>query len=291
MIEQLKEAFFAEYISFIEFFPRLIIGLIGLVVVYVVGKGLASGVLQILKRSSFPSTYHTFFSKLIKGVALFLGVILFLNLIGYGALAASLLAGGGLTAVMLGFAFKDIGENFLAGFFLVFSRPFNKNDVIETDGITGTVKEIQLRHTHIRTADGCDVFVPSAQLFTKPLFNYTLDGLRRGSFTVGIDYSNDAEKAIEILLEITNTTTGVLDEPKSGVSVSSLLPSYIELSITFWINAKDQEHGLAIVRSRLMNRIKNALRDHGYTLSSDVTTALTMETLDVSVSQKEESKS
>ena len=291
MIEQLKEAFFAEYISFIEFFPRLIIGLIGLVVVYVVGKGLASGVLQILKRSSFPSTYHTFFSKLIKGVALFLGVILFLNLIGYGTLAASLLAGGGLTAVMLGFAFKDIGENFLAGFFLVFSRPFNKNDVIETDGITGTVKEIQLRHTHIRTAEGCDVFVPSAQLFTKPLFNYTLDGLRRGSFTVGIDYSNDAEKAIEILLEITNTTTGVLDEPKSGVSVSSLLPSYIELSITFWINAKDQEHGLAIVRSRLMNRIKNALRDHGFTLSSDVTTALTMETLDVSVSQKEESKS
>ena len=291
MIEQLKEAFFAEYISFIDFFPRLLIGLFALVVVYIIGKGLASGVLQILKRSSFPSTYHTFFSKLIKGVALFLGVILFLNLIGYGTLAASLLAGGGLTAVMLGFAFKDIGENFLAGFFLVFSRPFNKNDVIETDGITGTVKEIQLRHTHIRTAEGCDVFVPSAQLFTKPLFNYTLDGLRRGSFTVGIDYSNDAEKAIEILLEITNTTTGVLDEPKSGVSVSSLLPSYIELSITFWINAKDQEHGLAIVRSRLMNRIKNALRDHGFTLSSDVTTALTMETLDVSVSQKEESKS
>jgi small-conductance mechanosensitive channel len=291
MTEQLKEAFFAEYISFIEFFPRLIIGLIALIVVYIVGKGLASGVLQILKRSSFPSTYHSFFSKLIKGVALFLGVILFLNLIGYGTLAASLLAGGGLTAVMLGFAFKDIGENFLAGFFLVFSRPFNKNDVIETDGITGTVKEIQLRHTHIRTAEGCDVFVPSAQLFTKPLFNYTLDGLRRGSFTVGIDYSNDAAKAIEILLEITNTTTGVLDEPKSGVSVSGLMPSYIELSITFWINAKDQEHGLAIVRSRLMNRIKNALRDHGYTLSSDVTTALTMETLDVSVSQKEESKS
>ena len=211
MIEQLKEAFFAEYISFIDFFPRLIIGLIALVVVYIIGKGLASGVLQILKRSSFPSTYHSFFSKLIKGVALFLGVILFLNLIGYGTLAASLLAGGGLTAVMLGFAFKDIGENFLAGFFLVFSRPFNKNDVIETDGITGTVKEIQLRHTHIRTAEGCDVFVPSAQLFTKPLFNYTLDGLRRGSFTVGIDYSNDAEKAIEILLEITYTLTGVFD--------------------------------------------------------------------------------
>src|SRR6056297_2855846 len=285
MIEQLKEAFFAEYISFIDFFPRLLIGLFALVVVYIIGKGLASGVLQILKRSSFPSTYHTFFSKLIKGVALFLGVILFLNLIGYGALAASLLAGGGLTAVMLGFAFKDIGENFLAGFFLVFSRPFNKNDVIETDGITGTVKEIQLRNTHIRTADGCDVFVPSAQLFTKPLFNYTLDGLRRGTFTVSIDYANDAEKAVSLLLEIMNTTKGVLSEPKSGVSINGLMPSYVELRINFWIDATDQEYGLAAVRSRLMNRCKNELRDQGNTLSSDVTTALTMGPLDVSVSQ------
>jgi len=291
MVEQLKEAFLAEYVSFIDFFPRLLIGVFSLIIVYMIGKGLASGVLQILKRSSFPSTYHSFFSKLIKGVALFLGVILFLNLIGYGTLAASLLAGGGLTAVMLGFAFKDIGENFLAGFFLVFSRPFNKNDVIETDGITGTVKEIQLRHTHIRTAEGCDVFVPSAQLFTKPLFNYTLDGLRRGTFTVGIDYANDAEKAVSLLLEIMNTTKGVLSEPKSGVSINGLMPSYVELRINFWIDATDQEYGLAAVRSRLMNRCKNELRDQGYTLSSDVTTALTMGPLDVSVSQKEESKS
>lgn len=285
MIQQLKDAFLTEYLTFIDFFPRLVIGLIALLIVYLVGKAISSGVLQILTRSSFPSTYHSFFSKLIKGIALFLGVILFLNLIGYGTLAASLLAGGGLTAVMLGFAFKDIGENFLAGFFLVFSRPFSKNDIIETDGITGTVKEIQLRHTHIRTAEGCDVFVPSAQLITKPLYNFTLDGLRRGAFTVGIDYANDAEKAMEMLLKITNTTTGVLHEPKSGVSVNGLMPSYVEMRVTFWINAKDQEHGLATVRSRLMNHCKNTLRENGFTLSTDVTTALTIEPIAVSVSE------
>lgn len=287
MFEQLKNAFLSEYTSFIDFLPRLFIGLIALLIVYMVGKGVASGVLQILKRSSFPSTYHSFFSKLIKGVAFFLGVILFLNLIGYGTLAASLLAGGGLTAVMLGFAFKDIGENFLAGFFLVFSRPFNKNDVIETDGITGTVKEIQLRHTHIRTAEGCDVFVPSAQLFTKPLYNYTIDGLRRGAFTVGIDYADDAKNAMNLLLEVASTTAGVLEEPKAGISLSGLTPSYVEIRVTFWIDAKDQEHGLAVVRSRLMNSCKSALRENGFTLSSDVTTALTMDHLDVSMSPKE----
>src|SRR6056297_2839318 len=219
MVEQLKEAFLAGYVSFIDFFPRLFIGVFSLIIVYMIGMGLASGVLQILKRSSFPSTYHSFFSKLIKGVALFLGVILFLNLIGYGTLAASLLAGGGLTAVMLGFAFKDIGENFLAGFFLAFSRPFTTDDVIETEGIRGQVKGIQLRHTHIRTSEGCDVFVPSAQLFTRPLHNYTLDGLRRGNFVVGIDYADDSQKAAELLLETTKTTKGILSTPEASVQI------------------------------------------------------------------------
>jgi small conductance mechanosensitive channel len=69
------------------------------------------------------------------GWPFFFGFIIFLNLIGYSTLAASLVAGGGLTAVMLGFAFKDIGENFIAGFFLAYSRPFNTNDVIESGGI------------------------------------------------------------------------------------------------------------------------------------------------------------
>ena len=286
MLELLQESFLREYQTFIVFLPRLLVGIVGLMFIYLIGKLFASGVLQILKRSSFPSTYHSYIAKLIKGIALFLGVILFLNLIGYGTLAASLLAGGGLTAVMLGFAFKDIGENFLAGFFLVFSRPFNKNDVIETDGITGTVKEIHLRHTHIRKADGCDIFVPSAQLITKPLYNYTLDGLRRGDFTVGIDYTNDAEQAMSMLLQIAKSTKGVLSTPASVVSVAGFTPGYVELRVSFWINAKDQEQGLAIVRSRLMNHCKNTLLEKGYTLSSDVTTALTMEPINVSVSKK-----
>src|SRR5690625_6434311 len=93
---------------------------------------------------------------------------------------------------MIGFAFKDIGENFLARFFLAFSRSFRENDLIETGGITGTVRGIHIRHTHLRTSDGCDVFVPSAQLFTKPLYNYTLEdrkSTRLNSSHVAISYA------------------------------------------------------------------------------------------------------
>ncbi len=270
----LAESFAAELELFLEFLPRLTVALLVAAAIYLFGILLSKGVIQILRRSSMPETYHAFFKKLIKGIALFFGIIIFLNLIGYSTLAASLVAGGGLTAVMLGFAFKDIGENFLAGFFLAFSRPFNTNDVIETGGITGQVKSIQLRHSHIRTSDGCDVFIPSAQLFTKPLHNYTLDGLRRGSFTVGIDYADDAEKAISLLVDVAKTTRGVLKSPAAGASIKGFTPDFVEIQLFFWISSKDQENSLGRVRTKLMNSCRLKLIEEGFTFSSDVSTAV-----------------
>lgn len=281
MIESIEDALLFEYEQMIAFLPRLIIAIIIAFIVYTLAKWLAKGTLQFLKRSSIPGTYHDYFGKLIKIIGGFIAFVVFLNLIGYQTLAASLLAGGGLTAVMLGFAFKDIGENFLAGFFLAFSRPFTTDDVIETEGILGKVKGVQLRYTHIRTSDGCDVFVPSAQLFTKPLHNYTLDGLRRGSFTVGIDYSDDSQKVAELLLETIRTTEGVLLSPKPTVQIRGFDANFVNIQVFFWINAKDQEAGLSIVRTRAMNNCRKMLLEHNFTVSSNVTTALDMNPLEV----------
>jgi small-conductance mechanosensitive channel len=232
-----------------------------------------------------PVTYHEFFRKMVSGLGIFLSIVIFLNLIGYSALAASLVAGGGLTAVMLGFAFKDIGENFLAGFFLAFSRPFNTDDVIETENIIGLVKSIQLRQTHIRTADGCDVFVPSSQLFTKPLRNYTLDGLRRGSFTVGIDYHDDSEKALELILKAVSETKGVLKRPAPSTSMKGFDPSFVEIQAFFWISSKDQELNLGVVRTRAMEQARRTLIENGFTFSSNMSTAIDMRPVDVNVTK------
>lgn len=290
MIDTFTEALIFEYERLVAFLPRLILAIIIVFVIYTIGKWLAKGVVQFLKRSSIPETYHDYFGKLIKIIGAFAAFVVFLNLIGYQTLAASLLAGGGLTAVMLGFAFKDIGENFLAGFFLAFSRPFTTDDTIETDGILGQVKSIQLRHTHIRTGDGCDVFVPSAQLFTKPLHNYTLDGLRRGSFTVGIDYGDDAEKAAELLLETTKESVGVLESPKATVQIKGLQPNFVELQVFFWIRAKNQEASLGVIRTRVMNNCRKVLIDQNFTVSSNVSTAIDMNPVDVNLQNPEDTK-
>ncbi len=283
MIDSLVNAMNAELEHFLAFLPRLLIGLFVFLIIYLIGKLTAAATVQIIKRNNFPKTYHAFFRKMVKGVFILIGFVIFLNLIGYNALAASLVAGGGLTAVVLGFAFKDIGENFLAGFFLTFSRPFTTDDLIQTEGITGIVESIELRHTHIRTLDGCDVFVPSSQLFTKPLYNFTRDGLRRGSFTVGIDYADDSGKAAKLLLKTVHETPGVLTSPEPVVQIKSFEATFVEMQIFFWIEAKNQEKTLAMIKTLIMDRCRMSLLEHGFTVSSEVSTAISMSPLNVNV--------
>lgn len=267
---KLVEAFLNEMEVFIEFIPRLLIALIVAWAIYMTGKLVAHAVIRILRRGNMPLVYHSYFTKLIKGIGAFIATIIFLNLVGYGALAASLVAGGGLTAVMIGFAFKDIGENFLAGFFLAFSRSFRENDLIETGGITGTVRGIHIRHTHLRTSDGCDVFVPSAQLFTKPLYNYTLDGLRRASFTIGINYNNDIQSVSDLLHRAVVETEGVMVSPAPVITIKAYLQDYIELQIAFWVHTTYQKLSLSAVRTGVMKACLNKLKQEGVALSSDI---------------------
>lgn len=285
MIETLLDGLAREYEQFIEFLPRLSIAVVVVIIIYWIGKGLGAGLVRILKSRSVEDTYLPFFRKLVILIAVFVGFIVFLNMIGYQALAASLLAGGGLTAVMLGFAFKDIGENLLAGFFIAFSRPFYKNDLIESEKITGRVQNIHLRHTHIRTIDGCDVFIPSAQLFTKPLHNYTLDGLHRGTFTIGIDYGDDAEAATKVVLNSLTGIQRILKKPAPTVEIEGFDPIFVKLQAIFWINAKDPESVLPAIRSKAMESCRLTLIREGFTFSSGVSTAVDLSPVDVKIAK------
>jgi len=290
MIETFTKQFLLDLERFLEFLPTLLFAFVVLLIFYLVGKGFGRLMQNAFKKKAEKDSPLLYLSKLINGIVVFIGFIFFLNILGFQTLATTLLAGGGLTAVILGFAFKDIGENFLAGFILVFSRPFKKGDLIETDGIMGRVQFIELRHTHIRTSDGCDVFIPSAQLFTKPLYNYTIDGLRRGSFTVGIDYGDDPHLAAEILLKSVKSLKKVLKKPVPSVQTKGFDPDYIELQVSFWINASDQESSLPAIRTEVMNHCRIVLMQKNFTFSADVSTAVQLSPVDVNISNAGEIK-
>ncbi|HET8830308.1 MAG TPA: mechanosensitive ion channel domain-containing protein, partial [Pelobium sp.] len=98
-------------------------------------------------------------TKAIQTIFVVFVIMLALYAGGLGAIAGGILAAAGASAVVLGFAFKDIGENFIAGFILAFSRPFNVNDTVMISDVFGKVKALELRYTKIKTFDGKDVYI------------------------------------------------------------------------------------------------------------------------------------
>jgi len=269
--------------QFLERLPELLFALLVLILFHFLARGGRKIYKNILDKTSLASSNVNFFGKLIYALIFLVGILVALNILGLSGIATSILASGGITAVILGFAFKDIGENFLAGFFMAFSRPFTNGDLIETEGVVGRVQNIELRHTHIRMANGCDVFVPSSQLLSKPLYNYTRDGLRRGSFTVGIDYQDDAQKACQILLDVIRRNEKVIENPVPAVQTTGFTPNYIELSGHFWIKVDTtrQEVFLANVKSELMDQARVSLIHNNFTFSSEVSTAVDMSEVNV----------
>jgi small-conductance mechanosensitive channel len=205
-----------------------------------------------------------------------IGMVIALHIMGLTKAASGVLAAGGVLTVVLGFAFREIGENLLAGLFMSFSRSFDAGDLIESNGIQGVVKQINIRDVHVRTGDGIDIFIPSAIIFKNPLNNYTRDGLRRSSFTVGIDYGNDPKKALEYLIEATKATEGVITAPEPAVIVSNFSDNYIQIEVQFWINTFSKHSNLSKIKTEVMNACHSALRGNGFTFSSEVSTAIEM---------------
>lgn len=258
------------------FAPRIIVAAIVLLVFYFLGSYFAKFLLAILRRASVREVHEAFFRALTIIIAIFFGLVIALNILGLEKIAVSVLAGGGVTAIVLGFAFREIGENFLAGIFLAFSRPFKIGDLIKTEDIEGYVREIELRYTHLRTEDGRDVYVPSSQLFGKSVTNYTKDGLRRISFSVGIDYANDATSACALLKNTTETASGVLKEPKPAAYIMALAPQYVELQVFFWIDVFEKTNDIFTIQTEVMDKCRKALLEGAYTVSSDTTSNIAL---------------
>ncbi|MDH3283614.1 MAG: mechanosensitive ion channel family protein [Acidobacteriota bacterium] len=272
IVDILRESVAAEWVRLVGLTPRLAVALVVVVLFVLAGRLLGRGMVRVLTRGKLPATHVAFFRGLVVWAVALVGLLVALNVLGLQGAAAGLLAGGGITAVALGFAFRGIGENLLAGLFLAFSRPFERGHLIQSNSFVGEVRGIELRHTHIRTADGKDVFIPSSQIFNEPLVNFTRDGLRRGSFVIGIDYADDTSAARRALADKTSRVGGVLPEPKPAASVSAMTPNYVELEVSFWVNVFERGVSLVAVRSAVMEACRLALMEAGFTFSSSVST-------------------
>lgn len=277
-MEYIIDSLRADWQSFLAFIPSLIYAGIVLVLFGFLARGVARLVGRVMRRSPRLRPNERYLRRLLTWAIRIVGVMVALGVMGFEGVAASLLATGGVVAIVLGFAFREIGENLLAGIFLTFSRPFEVGDLVRTGDLTGTVRAIDIRSVHIRTADACDVFVPSAQIFRTELFNYTRDGLRRPDFRIGVAYHDDPETVLDLLTRTVRDTPDVLPEPPAVVQVDAFDASVITYRIFFWMDVNTSERDLLTVSNHVKMRCWRALRDAEMTFSTDVTTALDIKT-------------
>lgn len=265
------------YKSTIEYFKLNYVNL-GLTLLFIVVGFVVANFFKkrIRKRLASKSPNHitaTFISQIVSFVLKTIVIFVSLYLLGLDSFTNKVLAGAGLLTFVIGFALKDIGENFLAGIILAFKSPFRLDDLIEVNGIVGFVKDISIRETLIKTRDGKDVFLPNAIILKNPLHNYTIDGFLRYEFEIGIAYENNPTEAIKIIFETLEKIEGVLQQDKKpSITISELAASTINIKVQFWVDTfkttKSSVHNS--IRSQVMNDVVEVLIKNGYSLPASI---------------------
>ncbi len=272
MRETILNSFERYWSSIIERLPEVTVGIILLMVFIFIGILVRKLVVNRLKKRSKDLLLINYIGRVIFLLFLIIGIVIFFNQVGLGRAAGGLLAGAGVSALILGFAFKDIGENFIAGFFLAFSRPFNTGDIIEVTDLMGRVKGMSFRNTHIRAFDGRDIFIPNSIMIKNPLTNYTKDGYMRHEFIIGMDYGVDISEATVVILETIKSLKNIVQSKNFTpfVTIDKFGSSTINLKIFFWINTYDFLGSITILKSNVMKAIVNRLMKEGFNMPADI---------------------
>lgn len=176
--------------------------------------------------------------------------------------AAQLLQVLGVGSVAIGFAFRDILQNFLAGLLILLRQPFKTGDWIVFGEFEGTVTEISTRSTWLKTFDGKDIAVPNGQLFTNAVSIITKDPIARSQYDVGIDYNADINKAKKIALEIMEANPKVIADKGPDVGVNALGDSAVILRMRWWSKTSDM-YGL---KQELLQAVKEAYDENSIDL-------------------------
>ncbi|EAU43116.1 MscS Mechanosensitive ion channel [Fulvimarina pelagi HTCC2506] len=197
----------------------------------------------------------------IKWIIILFGILLGLTIIIPSLNPADLLAGLGIGSVAIGFAFKDILQNWLAGLLLLIRQPFQVGDQIVVNGYEGTVDWIETRATIITTYDRRRVIIPNADVYSNAVTVNTAHQKRRSQYDVGIGYGDDIETARAVILDALGRAEGVETEPKPEVLVWDLAASWVTLRVRWWTNSvrTDVVHAQAAA----LQEIKRALDGAG----------------------------
>jgi small conductance mechanosensitive channel len=244
-------------VNFIKMVPNLVLSILIFIAFFFLARLLRKVVYNILLKISHKASVSGLFSSIFFLIFLCIGVFISLRILHLDKALSTLLAGAGIVGLALGFAFQDLTANFISGVFIIFRKPFDVGNLIDTNGFTGIVEEIQLRSTTIRTFQGLHIMLPNKEIFQKPITNYSLSGKRRIDVVLTIPGKSNIS---EMEQRIKNALTDIPEI--RGQEPQLLFTDYngdtIKMEVHCWID-NTIEMGYNNTRDKVLRKVHTAV--------------------------------
>lgn len=247
-------------VGFQRLLPNIAVALIVILIFSVIGWMIARSFNSWARRHDRGNLGEVLGSFL-KWIVILVGVLLGLTIVIPSLRPGDLVAGLGIGSVAIGFAFKDILQNWLAGLLLLLRQPFRPGDQIVVGDYEGTVNKIETRATIITTYDGRDAIIPNAEVYSNAVTVNTAHPSRRSEYDVGIGYGDDIAKARKSIIAALVELDEIEHDPAPEVLVWDLAGSSVILRVRWWTHARRAD--VVRTRSAVLEAIKAALDTDG----------------------------
>ena len=253
--------------AFILMLPNLVAAVLIVVLFWFLARVVRKICRRVLQKVSSYHQVNNLLAMISYLVVLGAGTFIALGVLNLDRAVTSLLAGAGIIGLALGFAFQDIAANFISGVMISLRRPFSHGDIVETNDYFGTVQDINLRTTVVRTFQGQDVIIPNKEIFQNPLVNYSATSRRRIDLQCGVAYGDDLEEAERVAVQ------AIKDSDAKDVELfyEEFGDSSINFVVRFWIDFNKQTDYLK-ARSQAIKQLKLAFDEHGITIPFPIRT-------------------
>jgi len=223
--------------SGVEFGFKIIVAILIFYVGRLVARMLTRTLHTLMQKQEVDKILETFVCNLAYWVVMLFVIIAAINHVGIET--TSLIAVMGAAGLAVGLALQGSLSNFAAGVLIVIFRPYRVGDYVEAAGVSGTILQVQILTTMMKTADNKEIIVPNSQIMGSIITNYSSNDTRRVDMTIGVSYSDDLDKVRRALRELVDADERVLKDPACLIAVSELADSSVNFVVRPWARTED----------------------------------------------------
>jgi small conductance mechanosensitive channel len=223
------------WVNSIKYIPNIVLSVLVFFAFYTLAKLIRKILAGLFGRLSDKPAIAQLFASVGYAGVLMMGFIIILEILNLEKAVSSVLAGAGILGLVIGFAFQDLSANFVSGIFIIFRKPFEIGDTVETNGFTGKVEDVHLRSTTLRTFQGIHVIIPNKEIFLKSFINYSRTIERR----VDLELTLQANQELEVIAQNIKTAIEKISYINNTKPVqtryTAIKNNTVTMEIWFWV--------------------------------------------------------